>query len=319
MALTQDWCVQCGAAAPAASASSGWRPMATILAVTLVLVLGAAAAGYAALSRKTHRPEALTTTVAQAPSTAPSAPLTPGNPTTIKPALPSGRAVKPPKIPLPANPPLPVPTSPGGSNEAGGEEAGGEEAGEGTNAPSPGGNGKGKANGGGERGERGEGGESGGTEAAILLDTNAAATYDPYNYPAADFGDPSLAIDGDTSTGWTAQVQPATAPKMAEGIVIDLKSRHRVAAVKLVTTSRGMTVQVYGANGHAAPSSITDKAWVALSRWQAVRKRHVRIKLRDSSKSFRFVTLWISRAPRSSTPQAPGRVSVNELELLPAK
>ena len=44
---------------------------------------------------------------------------------------------------------------------------------------------------------------------ALLLDTNAASTYNPYAYPASDFGDPSLAIDGDVTTGWTAQVDPA--------------------------------------------------------------------------------------------------------------
>jgi hypothetical protein len=44
----------------------------------------------------------------------------------------------------------------------------------------------------------------------------------------------------------------------------------------------------------------------------------MRIKLK-SAKAVRFVALWISKAPAVSvgTPQAPGRVSVNELELFP--
>ena len=42
------------------------------------------------------------------------------------------------------------------------------------------------------------------------------------------------------------------------------------------------------------------------------------IKLREATHSFRWITLWISRAPSSSTPQKPGRVTVNELELFPA-
>ncbi len=53
--------------------------------------------------------------------------------------------------------------------------------------------------------------------ASILLDTNAASTYNPYNYPESDFGDPSLTIDGDTTTGWTAIVEPATAPEDGRG------------------------------------------------------------------------------------------------------
>ena len=64
-----------------------------------------------------------------------------------------------------------------------------------------------------------------------MLDTNAASTYNPYNYPASGFGDPSLAIDGDTSTAWTAQVNPATAPKMAEGLLIDLKAKQKISAI----------------------------------------------------------------------------------------
>ena len=51
-----------------------------------------------------------------------------------------------------------------------------------------------------------------------------------------------------------------------------------------------------------------------------VKKKHLRIALRDSTKAFTFVTLWISKAPESSigTAEAPGHVDVNELELFPA-
>jgi hypothetical protein len=103
-------------------------------------------------------------------------------------------------------------------------------------------------------------------------------------------------------------------------VLIDLKSAMKLASLKLVTSTPGMTVQVYGANVRTAPTSITDKAWVALSHSLVLAKKHARIKLRDSKKAFRFLTLWISRAPAASvgTPQAPGHVSVNELELFPA-
>ena len=44
-------------------------------------------------------------------------------------------------------------------------------------------------------------------------------------------------------------------------------------------------------------------------------KPHARLKLHKADKAFRFVTLWISKAPASSvgTSQAPGHVSVNAL------
>ena len=68
------------------------------------------------------------------------------------------------------------------------------------------------------------------------------------------------------------------------------------------------------------PSSITDPAWVALSRSFVVKKRHARIGLRNQKKSYSFIALWISKAPASSVrdAEAPARVSVNELELFPA-
>ena len=104
--------------------------------------------------------------------------------------------------------------------------------------------------------------------------------------------------------------------------MIDLKTARKLSALALVTSTPGMTVQVYGANGNTLPASITDPAWVQLSPLQVEKKKHVRIKLRHSTKAFRFVTLWISKAPAASigTPaQAPGHVSVNELELFPEK
>jgi hypothetical protein len=298
MALAQDWCLQCGAAARRGAGAPGWRSAATILAATALLALAAAAAGYAALSKKTHKPPTVTAFVAQTPSPAPpstpTTPIVPGTPTTIKPTLPL-TAVKPPKIPLSTSTPPALPSTPstGGAGEPGAGAA-----------PTP----------------STTGGAS--TEPTpILLDTNAASTYDPYNYPAANFGDPSLTIDGDTSTGWTAVVDPATAPRLAEGVLIDLKTPRRFASIKLVTSTPGMTVGLYGANGKAAPTSITDPAWIALSHSRTIAKRHVTIKLRHSKQAFRFITLWISKAPASSvgTPAAPGHVSVNELELFAAE
>jgi hypothetical protein len=156
---------------------------------------------------------------------------------------------------------------------------------------------------------------------ALVLDTNAASTYNPYGYPASNFGDPSLAIDSEKSTAWTAVVDPAVAPKMAEGLVIDLKAAQKLSALTLTDSTLGMTVQVYGATGSAPPASITDPAWVPLSRLVVVAKSSQRIPLGHSKLPFRFVALWISKAPASSvgTPPAPGRVSIDELELFPAR
>lgn len=309
----QDWCLQCGAGAPGSLDTSSWHAGGAILAIVAVLVLGAAAAGYAALSKGTPKARTVTTTVAQ---TSPPATTTPATTTPIAPGttattpsaqakLPSS-AVKPPKIPLTAVTPTPVEKVTKSSTPQSKPTAT-------TTTPSstsPSGT--------------GNKGESTGEElqqSAIELDTNAAAPYNPYNYPTEWFGDPTLAIDGDTSTAWTAQVNPASAPAMAEGLLLDLKAKHKVAVLQLVTSTTGMVVRVYGANGQTVPASITDPAWVPLSSVKLVKKKRTRFKLRDSRKAFTYITLWISKAPASAvgTATAPGHVDVNEIELFPTR
>lgn len=315
----QDWCLQCGTGAPDSlrSRAPTWRSAAVVLSTLALLVAGAAGAAYAALSKGSGKAPSATTTVAQVPAPATTTPVVPptsavpgtatakiGAPTTIKPVIPLGGA-KPPKIPLgattPTIPPVATPapeaTKPAATTPKSSKQT-----------PVP----VGEAH-----------------PQALLLDTNAASTYNPYNYAAANFGDPSLAIDGDGSTGWTALVEPTVAPKLAEGLIVDLNTSRKLSALALTTTTPGMTVQAYGANGQTPPASITDPAWIALSPSLTERKRHVRITFgatttaarQAAKKPYRFIVLWISQAPASAvgTPQAPGRVSVNELELFARK
>jgi hypothetical protein len=308
MAEGQEWCLQCGAGEPGSLGTPRWRSATAIIGATALLALIAAATGYAALS-KSGGSQPSSTTIARVTAPAASTPSTTSTTATTPPpgtigttptpkATPLG-AVKTPKIPLTAVvPKTPATTTTPASTPGTGSAS--------TTTPST------PATGGSSSEES--------APAAILLDTDAASTYNPYSYPASGFGDPSLAIDGDPTTAWTAKVVPATAPKMAQGLLIDLKTKERLAAVGLITSTPGMTVQIYGANSHTAPTSITDPAWVALSRSRTLEKKHTRIKLRDANRTFTFVTLWISRAPEASigTPEAPGHVDVNEFELFPA-
>lgn len=304
----QDWCLNCGAGAPGSLGTStgGWRSGVSVLAVAAVLALGAAAAAYAALSKGKSAPHVVTIARAPAPavpgatppaSATPTTPATPGTPTTIKPAVPG--IVKPPKIPLATATPKPTGTTTT-------PNLGSPTTTPTTSTPAA--------------GENGSPTQAESQPGALLLDTNAAATYNPYAYSPAIFGDPSLTIDGDPSTGWTAQLDPIVAPKMAEGVVIDLKSPRRLGSLTLITSTPGMTIQIYGANGAKLPTSITDHAWVKLSPNMVEKSRRLHLTLRQPKKAFRFVTLWISRAPASAigTPQAPGHISVNEIELFPA-
>ena len=153
----------------------------------------------------------------------------------------------------------------------------------------------------------------------ILLDTNAATTYNPYNYPAAGFGDPALAIDGEPSTAWTAQVQPSSFPNMAEGLLIDLRSATKLGGVELRTPTTGMTIQVYGATGNKAPATITTPGWTQLVSTHVLKKKVTHLKPRTASAGFRFLVVWIVKAPASSegTAAAPGHVAFSEVALYP--
>jgi hypothetical protein len=313
MAPGQDWCLQCGAGARSSLGASGWRPAAAVLGVVAALVLGAAAAAYAALNTSQRRAPVVMATVARAPTATPSTPTTPG---ATLPTTPGGTAstptpskgiiglggIKLPKIPLSAVTPKPALVTKRTSTESTKTKT--------TTTPTNTSTGS--------SGQTGETSEES-QQTAILLDTNAASTYNPYEYPATSFGDPSLAIDGDPTTAWTAQLDPTTAPKMAEGLLVDLKSKQKVSVLQLISSTPGMTVQVYGTSSPTAPSSITDPAWTSLSAPKVAKKKHLRIALRDSTKAFTFITLWISKAPQSAigTPQAPGHVDVNEIELFP--
>ncbi len=313
LARGQDWCLQCGAGAPGSLGSAGWRSAGVVLVAVAVLALGAAAAAYAALDKGTSKAHVVITTVTQAAVPAPTG--TSSTPSATLPTSPSATATtpnpakgllglggaKPPKIPLTAATPTSTTPTRATSTGSGKTTTTSTPASTTPASTSPGATGE----------------ES--QQAAILLDPDAASTYNPYEYPASFFGDPSLAIDGDTSTAWTAQVNPATAPKLAVGLLIDLKSKQKVSVAQLVTSTPGITVQVYGTSGQTAPTSITDPAWIALTGPKVAKKRHLRLTLRDSKDAFTYITLWISKAPQSAlgTAQAPGHVDVNELELFP--
>jgi hypothetical protein len=265
-----------------------------VAAGAAVLALGAAAAGYAALSKSPPKARVLVATVARAapPAVAPTPTPTPTPTTPPATTLPPVSSQAP-KIPLQTPTPKPVTVTPTptatkpaattpSTTHAGGTESAKEEP----------------------------------ASNAIVLDTNAASTYNPYAYPATSFGDPSLAIDGDTSTGWTAQATPPTAPKMAVGLLIDLKTPQRLASLQLVSATPGFLAQVYGTDATTPPTSITDPAWKKLTKAMVLHKRHEHLALKESTHAFRQVVLWISRSSSKST--AGSRISINEVELFPA-
>jgi len=300
---TQEWCTQCGAAVPAVASRPWWRSTAAIVGALVLLAAGAGVAAYAAFHKNAARHVTITRTVAAQvpPAAAPSGAGEPATPTKPAGQLPTPlKKSKLPKIPLKAvtpatKKPEPASTEPGATKKKTAKEEGG-------------------------KGATGATGAEGSEPKAVLLDTNAASTYNPYNMPASYFGDPSLTIDGDPSTVWTAEVSPTKAPAMAEGVLLDVAAHEKLATLKLVSASVGMTVQVYGTTAATPPNSIVSEEWTPLSPPRVLRKATVKIKLRTQKSAMRYLALWISRAPASAlgTPEAPAHVSVGELELFPA-
>ncbi len=332
----QHWCLQCGAATPGSlDERPNWRPLVVMGLIATLLLAGAAAATAAALSK--HNTVVPPTTLAQVPApattppvsttTTPAPPATPGaaggttTPQASKGAnnllFPPTTATTPPKIPAPAATPEPTGSSGSGSGSTGsskeptgkGESGSGSAEGKGSETGTSTTESKNKESSSG----------SGAQLTPILLDTNAATTYNPYKYPEAGFGDPALAIDGETSTAWTAQIQPSSFPKMAEGLLIDLRSPTKLGSVAVRTPTPGMTVQMYGATGKQAPATITEPGWTPLVGSHVLKKKLAHLKLHTEGAEFRFIVMWIVKAPIASqgTATAPGHVALSEVALYP--
>jgi hypothetical protein len=319
------------------SEGPNWRPLTTLALAAVILVAGAAVAAAAALDK--HNTTKHSVVVALVPST-PTAPSATTPPTATTPGLPTTpgasstpgtgagtstvphsaskgsannllfpptSATKPPKIPVPAA----TPKSTGGSSGTPGE-ATNSPGGATTTTPATT-----KTNETSSTAEPGAG--KGEQPTPILLDTDAASTYNPSGYPESGFGDAALAIDGEPSTAWTAQIQPSSFPKMAEGLLIDLRSSTKLGSVELRTPTRGTTIQMYGANGSKAPAAITTSGWSQISSTHVLKKTVTHLKLHPEGQAFRWVLVWIVKAPPAAqgTAQTPGHVALSEVALYP--
>jgi hypothetical protein len=324
LAEDQEWCLQCGAGAPGSLArEADWRPLAALAVAGVILLAGAGTAAYAALSQKPAKPPthvliaqvpAPTTTTPTSPSTLNTPPPTTtprtstlggafgsGGKTSSRTGLPSStpsgaQAIRPPKLPAL----VPTPRTPSRSTLLPRNTPSTPASEPSTPVKTP---------------------TTGATEPTspaanpILLDTDAASTYNPSGYPASYFGDPALAIDGETSTAWTAQVEPKVAPLMAAGLALDLKTARHLGTLEIHTSTPGMTIEVFAANGSKLPPTIVDPAWKKLTPSHLVKKKTATIRLATASKAFRFIVLWFTKAPEGAvgTPTAPGHISIGEV------
>ena len=188
MAPGQDWCLQCGAGAPGSSRTAGWRSAAAILGVTLALVLGAAAA---AVSRRSARrtPTSAGGDDDGRPGARRATTTHPGRRPRPDDARTATRTLHRQTAEDPAHAVTPTADRHDDDDQHPDDDPRRQRQAERRSL---------------ERAARARKQEPErdppGHQRGLDLQ--------PLHYPAAGFGDPSLAIDGDTSTGWTAAGQP---------------------------------------------------------------------------------------------------------------
>lgn len=222
MAADQDWCLECGTAAPGRLGERpGWRLGAVVLALTLLLVGGASVAGYAAVTGDAERqtaaqnPEPGTPVPAQVP--APPAPASPtseppkaeplpsapssGSTDVDAPAPPADDTTVDPVTPLPSTPPAPpttIPDLPGGIA-----------------APT-----------------------------AFKISADELEVYDAYQRAGAEFGDPEDALN--RNEPYFDVTVPADGEPIGAGLKVDLGAVRQVREITFRTATPGMGLEVYG-------------------------------------------------------------------------
>ena len=268
MARGQDWCLECGTAAPGRlGARPGWRAAFTVVGATTALLLCAVVAAYAALTGDAER-SASTAPVgsadpitAQTPGAVAPGTVTPGA-VPVQPGATGPNTTAPPATPtppiIPAKPPGPVenvPVRPPAAASSGQDDA-------------PGSSGTGSSSTG-ATGSTGSTGTSAATApsgpAEIAFAKDAAKTYNQPARPGAEFGPARYAIDDKPSTVWDVVV-PADGQPINAGLVIDLGKPHALHSLRLATTTPGFTVEVYGAkSAKELPLDVIDKRWIDLT------------------------------------------------------
>jgi hypothetical protein len=314
MEAEQDWCLNCGTAAPGRLGERpGWRAASTVIALALLLVLGAVGAGYAALTGDSKPKQTASTPPAatQPPAaqvTPPPATIQPPAATQTQPTTPT-TAAKPNKLPKVKTPtsgatsgspitPAPTPTT----------STPGTSTGTGTGTGTSTGTGTGTSTGTGT-GTTTQPADTG--PQPIELNADAGTVYDPYTRVKVS-GETTRALDDDASTSW--YVDPKTPDQIAIGYAVDLGKLQGVREIDLQTPTPGFRVEIYATDETKVPPDILDTRWSHIkdvSNVGAKDEGKQKIVLGAGTSKYRNVLLWFTQPP-TDTP----RLRITELKLL---
>jgi len=310
----QDWCLECGTAAPGRlGARPGWRAAFTVVGLTTVLLLCAVIAAYAALTSDAERSASAPAAgsadpippTAQAPATA-VPPTTPG--TVVQPGA-TGPNTTPPVPPAGATGPLlPTAPAPGAKPPAG--PAAPPAAAPGNGAALPG------SKGAQPTAPAGPAATAPAAPAAgpefITLGKDAAKTYNQPARAGAEFGPAANAIDDKPGSVWDVVV-PADGQPIAAGLVIDLGRPYALQSLRLATPTDGFTVQVYGAeSAKELPEDVIDKRWIHLTDSKStVDDDPIKLKGKGDGAKVQLVLLYFTVAADPTDPKvAIGNVTL---------
>jgi hypothetical protein len=308
----QDWCLSCGTAAPGRlGGRPGWKTVNSVAALTLVLITGAVAASYAALSgdassKAGQAPPAAATPVPGAVAQLPDAPPVASTEATPTVTTPAAKKPKAPAAPVtPVTPVTPViPSFDEGTGDTGSTDTGGDTSTDtgGDTSTDTGGD---TSTGDGTTTDD----KTPSTPALtpIEIASDDLTSYDPSGRIAKS-GDPGNAADGVKTTAWSVTT-PEDGYPMQVGLLVDLGKAKSVAEVQLGTTTPGGRVEVYGATGSALPPDILDTRWEHVASRAKVDQTDVagnkkddgseQINLLRGGGKFRYVLLWFTDAPKA--------------------
>jgi len=309
MQAGQDWCLECGTAAPGRlGAKAGWRSAFTVVALVTLLVVGAVVASYAALTSDSQRQAAApsqgdgTPIPAPGPAAAPPvAPIAPGatGPGTVPPAagaapgaVPTPGTATPGAIPgtTPGKAPPLIPTNPTppATNTPVKPPAATPPVNPPPPPPPP---------------------PPASTKPAapkpqiIALRPDAAKTYDPANRAGAEFGPASFAIDKTPKTVWDVTV-PADGKPIGAGLLINLGKPYSLRALKLATPTKGFRVELYGAQGKQTPEDILDKRWEHLTDIRSVEDGKIVSLAGKSKNKLQLLLIYVTTVADRTDPRA---------------
>lgn len=309
----QDWCLECGTAAPGRlGARPGWRAAFTVVGLTTMLLLCAVVAAYAALTGDAQR-------TASAPPAGSGDPITAQTPGAIAPA-PGAVAVQPGATgpgttapPASANPIIPVQPPPAATNTPVTPPPPPPAATD--DSPSTGSTGStGSAGTTDSAGSTGSTGSAPSTPSSelVALGKDAAKTYNQPERAGAEFGPAANAVDGSPNTVWDVVV-PADGQPIAAGLVIDLGKPRALRSLRLATRTPGFTVEVYGAkSAKELPVDVIDKRWIHLTDKKDVDDDElILLKGKGDGAKVQLLLLWFTEPSEPTDP----RVGIGDVTL----